>query len=62
MTSDPRDRPKGLVDFELVFHLLPGMCLGEPRPAQRDKSILRIDLSGERRRSARSSALRGRDG
>ena len=27
MTSDPRVRPQGLVDFELVFHLLPGMCL-----------------------------------
>jgi PAS domain-containing protein len=27
MSSDPRARPKGLVDFELVFHLLPGMCL-----------------------------------
>jgi hypothetical protein len=27
MTSDPRDRPDGQVDFELVFHLLPGMCL-----------------------------------
>ena len=27
MSSDPRDRPQGLVDFELVFHMLPGMCL-----------------------------------
>jgi PAS domain-containing protein len=27
MTSDPRARPVGQVDFELVFHLLPGMCL-----------------------------------
>jgi len=27
MSSDPHVRPKGLVDFELVFHLLPGMCL-----------------------------------
>src|ERR1700733_13016988 len=27
MTSDPRDRPAGQVDFELVFHLLPGMCI-----------------------------------
>ena len=27
MSSDPRDRPKGQVDFELVFHMLPGMCL-----------------------------------
>ena len=27
MTSDPRARPKGQVDFELVFHMLPGMCL-----------------------------------
>ena len=27
MTSDPNTRPKGQVDFELVFHLLPGMCL-----------------------------------
>lgn len=27
MSSDPHIRPKGLVDFELVFHLLPGMCL-----------------------------------
>ena len=62
MTSDPRAGLEGLVDFELVFHMLPGMCLGEPRPAQRDKSILRIDLSGERRSGARPSATRGRDG
>ena len=27
MSSDPRARPKGQVDFELVFHMLPGMCL-----------------------------------
>jgi PAS domain-containing protein len=27
MTSDPRTRPAGQVDFELVFHLLPGMTL-----------------------------------
>ena len=27
MTSDPSARPAGQVDFELVFHLLPGMCL-----------------------------------
>ena len=27
MTSDPCARPAGQVDFELVFHLLPGMCL-----------------------------------
>jgi hypothetical protein len=27
MTSDPSARPTGQVDFELVFHLLPGMCL-----------------------------------
>ena len=52
MSSDPRARPKGQVDFEL----------GEPRPAQRDKSILRIDLSGERRSGARPSVTRGRDG
>jgi hypothetical protein len=27
MTSDPSARPAGQVDFELVFHVLPGMCL-----------------------------------
>jgi len=27
MTSYPSHRPAGQVDFELVFHLLPGMCL-----------------------------------
>ncbi len=27
MTNDPSARPAGQVDFELVFHLLPGMCL-----------------------------------
>ena len=27
MTRDPSARPAGQVDFELVFHLLPGMCL-----------------------------------
>ena len=48
-------------DFEKIFNHMPGLCLGEPRPAQRDKSILRIDLSGERRSGAHSSAPRGRD-
>lgn len=27
MTSESRVRPAGQVDFELVFHLLPGLCL-----------------------------------
>ena len=27
MTSSPSARPAGQVDFELVFQLLPGMCL-----------------------------------
>ena len=27
MTSDPHTRLAGLVDFELVFHMLPGLCL-----------------------------------
>jgi PAS domain-containing protein len=27
MTGARRNRPTGQVDFELVFHLLPGMCL-----------------------------------
>ena len=27
MSSDQTARPFGVVDFELVFHLLPGMCL-----------------------------------
>ena len=27
MSSDPPIPPQSLVDFELVFHLLPGMCL-----------------------------------
>ena len=48
-------------DFALVFHKMPGLCLGEARPAKPVKSIQWIDLSAERRSSARSSALRGRD-
>jgi hypothetical protein len=62
MAPDATQRPPVRPDFEQIFNAMPGLCLGEPRPAQRDKSILRIDLSGERRSGARPGATRGRDG
>ena len=68
MSSDPRARPKGQVDFELVFHMLPGMCLvldpaftilaqSEARPAKPVKSIQWIDLSAERRELGRAASM-----